>query len=365
MSASLSALARTPGQDGGALFDRAKRLESEGRAPQALEQFIAAAEIGHVPAMAEAGARLVAGAGGASDLPGGIAWLSAAAEHDDPNALTLLATLTAAGVMGAPDWTGALSFLARAAAAGLERARGQLRLLAPAVSAAPEGPDLWPRLAGAVDVAAWIAPPARRPLWESPRVRMAEAFAPPAVCDWLIHRARGRMRPAMMYDGTEKIEKVDPHRTCSDYQFDIRNTDLVLLLVRERISALVKLPTVAMEPPRIFHYARGEQIKAHYDRCGDGVGGYGREGGYLGDRIVTFLLYLNDDYEGGDLDFPKTGFRCRGAKGDGVYFAHVDAAGRPDPLSLHAGLEIRQGEKWVLSQWIHDRPFGVIAPAVA
>jgi hypothetical protein len=27
-------------------------------------------------------------------------------------------------------------------------------------------------------------------------------------------------------------------------------------------------------------------------------------------------------------------------------------------LSLHAGLVIRRGEKWVMSQWIHDRPFG-------
>ena len=63
---------------------------------------------------------------------------------------------------------------------------------------------------------------------------------------------------------------------------------------------------------------------------------------------------------GGDLDFPKAGFRCKGAKGDAVYFAHVDGAGKPDPLSLHAGLVITAGEKWVLSQWIHDRPFGVI-----
>jgi predicted 2-oxoglutarate/Fe(II)-dependent dioxygenase YbiX len=160
-----------------------------------------------------------------------------------------------------------------------------------------------------------------------------------------------------MYDGATKTENVDPHRTCSDFQFDILNTDLVVQLVRERIAALTKLPTVAMEPPRIFHYALGQDIKAHYDRCNDAVAGYG-ESGYRGDRIVTFLLYLNDDYDGGELSFPRTGFQCKGAKGDAIYFAHVDASGKPEPLSLHAGLAITRGEKWVMSQWIHDRPFG-------
>jgi prolyl 4-hydroxylase len=166
------------------------------------------------------------------------------------------------------------------------------------------------------------------------------------------------MRSATMYDGEKRQEQLDPHRTCSDYEFDFENTDVVLLLVREKIAATTRLPTVAMEPPRVFHYALGEEIKPHYDRCGDAVGGYGTSG-YLGDRIVTFLLYLNDGYEGGELDFPKAGFRMKGVKGDALYFAHVDAANQPDPLSLHAGLPITRGEKRVLSQWIHDRPFGV------
>ena len=160
-----------------------------------------------------------------------------------------------------------------------------------------------------------------------------------------------------MYDGETKVEWVDPHRSCSDYQFDILNTDLVVQLVREKIAAVTGLPPVVMEPPRIFHYALGQDIKAHFDRLSDGVSGYG-DSQYRGDRIVTFLLYLNDDYDGGELSFPRTGFQCKGAKGDGIYFAHIDGSGKQEPMSLHAGLVITRGEKWVMSQWIHDRPFG-------
>jgi len=312
-------------------------------------------------AMGALGARMLIGQDAPLAPEEGAARLSEAAERGDPTALTLMATLAGAGFLMPRDWNASLGYLARAAGAGSASARAQLRILAGAADAPPpDGADVWARLAGQIDVATWMTPPPRKNLCEAPRVRMVDGFAPAAVCDWLVGRASGRMRPAMMYDGATKTEAVDPHRTCSDYQFDVLNTDVVLLLVRERIAALTKLPTVAMEPPRIFHYALGEQIKPHYDRCNDAVTGYGREGAYLGDRIVTFLLYLNDGFVGGDLDFPKAGFRCKGAKGDAVYFAHVDGAGKPDPLSLHAGLVITAGEKWVLSQWIHDRPFGVI-----
>ena len=332
------------------------------RADDGLVALRRSADQGDAAAMTRLGASLLIGQNAPLDLRAGVDYLSAAAERGDAEALTVMATLAAVGALMPQSWTVGLAYLRRAADAGSQNARAQLRLLAnpsSPIETVAHDPDAWARLADQVDIQAWLEPPPRRAVCEAPRVRLAEAFTTDAVCDWIRRRADGRMRPAMMYDGTTKTEQVDPHRTCSDYQFDILNTDLVLLLVRARIAALTSLPTVAMEPPRIFHYAVGEEIKPHYDRCGNAVDGYGAGGGYLGDRIVTFLLYLNDGFEGGDLEFPKVDFRCKGAKGDAVYFAHIDPSGKPDPLSLHAGLKIRQGEKWVLSQWIHDRPFGV------
>lgn len=295
---------------------------------------------------------LLIGRDGDQDVATAVGMIESVAAGEDGEALELLATITAVGVTKAPDWPAALDLLQRAAECGSEPARGQLRLLSSGASGGS-----WAEIRAAIDLAPWMAAAPRAPLTEAPRVRQAQAFVPPHVCDWLIGRARGRLRAAMMYDGETKTEWADPHRTCSDYQFDILNTDLVVQLVREKIAATTGLPPPVMEPPRIFHYALGQDIKPHFDRAGDGVKGYG-DSGYLGDRIVTFLLYLNDGYEGGELSFPKTGFQCKGAKGDGIYFAHVDASGKQDPLSLHAGLVITRGEKWVMSQWIHDRPFG-------
>jgi hypothetical protein len=39
-------------------------------------------------------------------------------------------------------------------------------------------------------------------------------------------------------------------------------------------------------------------------------------------------------------------------------FFNVLPSGEPDYLTVHAGLPPRTGVKWLLSQWIRDRPFG-------
>jgi prolyl 4-hydroxylase len=67
------------------------------------------------------------------------------------------------------------------------------------------------------------------------------------------------------------------------------------------------------------------------------------------------LVYLNDDYEGGETDFPELGLRIRGAAGTGLLFANAMADGRPDPRMRHAGLPVQRGSKLVASRWIRAR----------
>jgi predicted 2-oxoglutarate/Fe(II)-dependent dioxygenase YbiX len=297
------------------------------------------------------GGRLLIGRDAPVDPPRGVDLLRRAMDDGDGEAAALMAVLHGAGAWVPQSWDRALDYLETGARLGSRRARGQLRLLA----GADGGGDDWPALRRRIDLTPWLSPPNRRVLCDSPRVRMSEGFAPPWVGDWIIAQVRGRMRQALMYHGDIKAAVVDPHRSCSDFEYDLVGSDLILILIRHRIAAAAGLPVAAMEPPRVLHYVVGQEIKAHYDRINDGIGDYARTG-YKGDRIVTFLLYLNDDFDGGDLEFPLVGQRFKGKSGDGIYFAHVDQDGKRERLSLHAGLPIQRGEKYVLSQWIHDRP---------
>jgi hypothetical protein len=313
--------------------------------------------------MTALGGRLLIGREAPVDPARGIDLLRRAANSGDGDAAALMAVLCGAGAWVPQSWDTALDFLEVGARLGSRRAQGQLRLLARPRAAGEVSDETgdqaddgyWASLRRKVDLSPWLTTPDRRVLWEAPRVRMSEDFAPSWVGGWIISQVRGRMRQALMYHGDVKQDVVDPHRSCSDFEYDLLDSDLILTLIRNRVAAVTGLPVAAMEPPRVFHYALGQDIKPHYDRLNDGIADYARSG-YKGDRIVTFLLYLNDDFDGGELEFPLVGQRFKGKMGDGLYFAHVNQEGTRERLSLHAGLPIRRGEKYVLSQWIHDRP---------
>ncbi|MDB5978038.1 MAG: hypothetical protein JWR07_4798 [Nevskia sp.] len=330
-----------------------QELDAQGRHEEALATLRQRAQFDDGGAITQLALRLLIGRDAPHQPREAIELLRKAAALGNADATAQLATLAAAGAWMPQDWPGALMLLQQAAEQGSARARGQLLVLAgdrdPATETAAAESSCWRLLRESIRVEQWRTPPPRRSLCEAPRIRFAEGFTTPAVCDWLVDRARGKLKPALMFDGNRPAFSAS--RNNSDFCFDIIEADVVLTLLRERVSALVKLPVFAMEPPQIFHYARGQEIKPHYDHVR-------AEGGYEAERIATLLLYLNDDYLGGELEFPKVGVRTRGRKGDALYFANVDAAGAPDRQSLHAALPVTEGEKWIFSQWIQDRTFG-------
>ncbi len=256
----------------------------------------------------------------------GLERLRALSGAGEAEASLMLAGLHALGAWAGKDWTAAERLLRVAATQGSESARTQLDVLA------AEGP---------VDRL-----PLRQPLCEAPRVRQMEGFITPAACRWLIDKAHGRLVPAATVEGGEKA--YNQNRTNSAFAFATFDMDCVAALVRQRAAMALRVPEAAIELPQLFHYTVGQEFRPHVDYF---------PAGSRSQRIATFLIYLNDDFEGGETEFLRAALKARPPRGGALYFANVDPAGAPDPLSLHAGLSPASGEKWLLSQWVHDRPY--------
>jgi prolyl 4-hydroxylase len=293
----------------------------------------------------------------------GVSWLEKAAAQEEPGALCTLATLRAAGAWTRQSWPEALDLLERAAVLGSADARTQLGIiaadqpLAARVRAGEAGAECWHQLKQSIDLKTFVTPQPPVQVYEIPRVWTAENFASLELCNWLVSRSAGKLKPALMREVTTGVARPLDTRTCSDFVIDIVEGGVVMLLLRTKISAVTSIPVPHMEPPQIFHYAMGQEIKAHFDFLFDGTHSYGTDGQYTGDRLATFLMYLNQGYEGGDLEFPKAGYTYKGKTGDGIFFAS-QRDGKPDPMSLHAAKPVVSGEKYILSQWIHNQPFG-------
>ena len=298
-------------------------------------------------------ARALLGAGTREHVLKGIELLNQAYAGGDGDAALLLAVIDAAGLGRAPNLVGAMDKLAFAASRGVGFAQAQMRLICGA-----ENDDVdWNSQRQRFSLADWTHAPTKQKLCDAPRVRRISRFVGRPICDWLRKRAIGRFRRAMVFDHEGGVGTIDPRRTNSEFEFTLMESDVVLLLVRARMSAAMAIPVQAFEPTKILHYAPGQHYAHHVDflEAEDPVmaGKIAREG----QRIATCLIYLNDDYEEGETDFPRVGIKHRGVAGEALYFANVDGAGAPDRATLHAGLAPTRGEKFVLSQWVRDRPF--------
>jgi prolyl 4-hydroxylase len=288
---------------------------------------------------------------GPDGLAAAVARVEADARAGMAPASRLLATLAGAGIGMPQDWTRALRHLVDSARLGSSWAQGQLQVLGSGEAAAP-GDDRWGALAASVNIEAWTAPCDKRVLSTAPRAVAITAFLPPKIALWLIGLATGRVQPAMVYTPAGAGAVEDGSRSNSSMEFGVLNCDLVVLLTRQRIAKTINVPVGALENTQILHYAQGQRFAPHFDFLDPGL----PEVAERGQRMVTVLVYLNDDFTGGETDFPRMGLRHRGAAGDALIFANLDpATGAGDRRTLHAGLPPTQGEKWLLSQWVRNR----------
>jgi prolyl 4-hydroxylase len=277
-------------------------------------------------------------------------------------AVHLMALHAGEGVGVPQDWGTALDLLLRSAELGWPLAQASLAGLAGDWALArglAQGngspPSDWKRLRSAIDLGAWFTVPKFGIVSASPRIAVIENFASPEICDWLIERARTRLGPAKVFDLLTGAPTHEAVRDNSECHFATDDGDLILQFLRSRIAAVTELFVTGMEAPAVLHYTVGQRFLPHYDFLDETHPGHAKDMAQGGQRVLTFLLSLNDDYEGGETQFPILGKRYRGRKGNALFFWNVEPDGSPDKRVLHSGLPPTRGEKWILSQWIRGR----------
>ncbi len=304
-----------------------------------------------VAALTTLGKRLLVGEGVPMSTDRGLATLREAVAAGGGEAAALLSVCAAWGVGQARNVDAALDHLARAAQLGWDPALRELQLLAHDPGTDPAA------LRHKVDVVSQRSAPAARIAFQRPQIVVFERFATAQECQWLIGRADGRLQRARVYRGSAKPQVAET-RTNREMSFTLFNADVVLSLIRDRIAAACGTPVTHFEITKLLHYSPGEQFALHADFIEAGTPELARELAARGQRAATFLVYLNEGYEGGATQFPKLDWQYRGARGDALLFSNVDPSGAPDYDTVHAGLPPTSGEKWVLSQWIRMRPVG-------
>ncbi|MEP2726759.1 2OG-Fe(II) oxygenase [Roseibium sp.] len=194
--------------------------------------------------------------------------------------------------------------------------------------------------------------PGREPLSEAPLVFSSRGLLSKAECKWLIDTAQPRLVRSTVLDPASGSMIPHPFRTCDYSIFGVLQEDMIVGAIYRRIAALTGTASRQGEALQLLSYGTGGEYRSHVDALAPTDN----------QRVITALIYLNEDYRGGSTLFSQTGLSFRGATGDALVFRNVRADGRPDRLSQHAGLPVTSGTKYLASRWIRERPLTFPAP---
>lgn len=339
---------------------RAAQCDGAGHHQQAIDELSLGTRAGDAHCARMLGLRLLLGDRAPLLPDAALRFLGEACDAGLGEAAARAAGILALGVRIAPDWQGALAWLCRSAAAGWQPARRQLLALGddPTLGArmAAGAAIEWPAIARSIDLEIWRRAPAPRMLSTDPRIAVFPDLLRPPLCALLVSLAEGRVAPARLYDAADRKEKVSAHRTNTQATFHVDTIEFAQVLLQARMAAACGVGERCLEPPALLHYSPGQQFHDHFDFVNPATPDYAGELARHGQRTHTFLVYLNDAYDGGETDFPRLGIKHRGTLGEGICFSNALADLTPDMRMLHAGRPPTRGEKWIVSQFVRSKP---------
>lgn len=335
----------------------------------AVTAFARACALGFPPAFYSLGLRFALGAGVEADPAFARALLLRAADANFPDALAAADELAPAERAGekAGQWHAGLresharagELLQQLGGAGMiipdrrdpavDRLEAHFAGLGhPAVKIAEDG-----RLAVASDSSERLRarPSAWNWLCERPRVATSDAFVSREERAQIMSMVSGALMEPEKYTADDAHGAAENQFfTGKGMAFGALTTDVMVRCIERRIAESTGWELHAVEPSSVISYKPGQEYRTHVDYFAEPEIAENRAKlrDYGGQRVVTFLICLQAAEEGGETYYPRVDLKVPHRAGTAALHYNTLPDGRPDELSLHHGLPVRRGEKWLL-----------------
>ena len=174
-------------------------------------------------------------------------------------------------------------------------------------------------------------------------------FLDAATCSAVIAQIDVNRRPSTVsdYNGDDAFRTSE---TC-----DLPDADPVVSAIDARIAALTGLDLAHGEPMQGQRYAVGQEFKAHTDYFEPNGADYARYCSVSGQRTWTVMIYLNEPEAGGATRFKAIDKIVQPETGKLLAWNNLRPDGRVNPSTLHHGMKVRSGTKYVITKWFRER----------
>lgn len=176
-------------------------------------------------------------------------------------------------------------------------------------------------------------------------------FLTPDECAALIGRIDARRRPSTIADANgDSLFRTS--ETC-----DLDHGDPFVADIDARIAGWLGIDPAHGEPIQGQRYAAGQEFKPHTDYFEPHGPDYARYCSVAGNRTWTAMIYLNEPAQGGATRFTSIGKTIRPQTGKMLAWSNRRADGSLNPDSIHHGMKVRGGTKYVITKWYRERPW--------
>ena len=179
------------------------------------------------------------------------------------------------------------------------------------------------------------------------------AFVTPDLAARLIELIEQDRRPSTLADaGDDRY-----FRTSETCDLDAAAEPAVRSL-EEQLFALNGIDPAHGEPLQGQRYDVGQEFKPHCDYFNPGGADWNRYCSVAGQRTWTFMIYLNEVEAGGATRFKALGKTFQPEVGKLLCWNNRRPDQRENPNTIHHGMKVRRGRKYVITKWYREKPWG-------
>lgn len=186
---------------------------------------------------------------------------------------------------------------------------------------------------------------------EKAQIYLVKDFMSGWECDQIIKIIDANLRPSTI-SGDSSDRQFRTSSTC-DLSL-IKNS--IVAAIDQKISAALGINLTYSEGIQGQKYKVGQQFKPHTDYFD--ADQYAEHASVSGNRTWTFMVYLNETQKGGGTEFLNIGKTFFPEKGAAVVWNNLHSDGRPNPDTLHSGMTVEEGEKYVITKWFREKGTG-------
>lgn len=200
-----------------------------------------------------------------------------------------------------------------------------------------------------VTARAAVHPGAQRLPTPKAEVFQIKGFVPPDLCADLIAMIECNRRPSTIAD-----DNGDPAFRTSE-TCDLSAASPAVQRMEALFLGLNGIDPAFGEPLQGQRYATGQEFKAHTDYFDPGGADYHKFCALSGQRTWTFMAYLNQVDAGGATRFKVLDKVFQPETGKLLFWNNRRSDGSVNPATLHHGMKVRRGTKYVITKWYRDQ----------